>query len=63
MSEADAQQQLDAMLDNLFQTSQWHHTDNYSGCDFPATTHYYFDSSWDLAYESAHATSQCKHEE
>jgi hypothetical protein len=63
MSDADSPQQLDAMLDNLFATSQWQHTDTYSECDSPATTHHYFDSSWDLAYKSAQAASQCKHEE
>ena len=63
MSGADAQQQLDAMLDNLFKTSQWHHTDDYSGSNSPSTIHHYFNSSWDLAYESSHAASQQKHEE
>ena len=52
MSEADAQQELDEMLDMLFLTSQWVHSDAYSDCDTPSTTHHYFDSSWDLANET-----------
>jgi hypothetical protein len=63
MSDADSQQQLDAMLDNLFVTSQWQHNDAYFECDSPAATQHYFDSSWDLAHKSAQAASQCEHEE
>ena len=63
MSDADSQKQLDAMLNNLFATSQWKHTNAYSECDFPEATHHYFDSSGDLALESAQAASQREHEE
>jgi hypothetical protein len=50
------------MLDALFKTSAWHHTDCYSNCDVPNASHHYFDASWDLAFERAQANSQCKHE-
>jgi hypothetical protein len=62
MSKADAEANLDAMLDTLFESSSWQHTDMYTGCDHPAATHHYFDSSWDLAFERAHANSQRDHE-
>jgi hypothetical protein len=61
-TEAEAEAQLDAMLDNLFKMSQWHHTDLYSDCASPEATHHYFDSSWDLAFERAQANSQREHE-
>jgi hypothetical protein len=43
------------MLDVLFLTSEWVHSDAYSDDNEPRTTHHYFDSSWDLAQEMTHA--------
>jgi hypothetical protein len=63
MTEAQAKAQLDAMLDTLFQSSRWQHTDMYSNCDPSITTHHYFDASWDLAFERAQANSQRQHEQ
>jgi hypothetical protein len=63
MSAKDSKAKMDAMLDDLFKSSQWHHSDAYSGCDSPSATHHYFDSSWDLAYKSAQAASQREHEQ
>jgi hypothetical protein len=60
--EAEAAAQLDAMLDNLFQTSQWWHSDEYTDHESPFAMHQYFDSSWDLAVERAQASSQREHE-
>ena len=56
MSEADAQQKLDKMLDALFVTSWWIHTDAYLDCDPLSNTHHYLDNSWDLTNETIHAT-------
>jgi hypothetical protein len=56
-SAKDSKAKMDAMLDDLFKTSQWHHSNAYTGCDSPSATHHYFDSSWDLAYGSAQAAS------
>ena len=53
-SEADLQQKLDKMLDALFVTSQWIHSDAYSDCDPLTTSHHYLDSSWDFANETIH---------
>jgi transposase InsO family protein len=63
MSEAAAEAKLDAMLDTLFETSQWRHSDMYSDSEFPAASHHYFDSSWDVSYERAYANSQREHEQ
>jgi hypothetical protein len=46
---------LDAMLDALFATSEWIHTDAYSDDLEPQSTHHYFDSSWDHAQETIQA--------
>ena len=43
------------MLDTLFITSQWIHSDAYTNCDPLTTSHYYLDSSWDFANETIHA--------
>jgi hypothetical protein len=59
---AQAKADLDAMLDELFQTSRWQHTDAYADCDLPITSHHYYDNSWDLAFEQAQAASQREHE-
>ena len=48
------------MLDALFLTSEWVHSDAYSDEDEPHTTHHYFDSSWDLAQEMIQAAQPCK---
>ena len=56
MSVADAEQKLEKMLDALFLTSEWVHSDAYSDDDELCTTHHYFDSSWDLAQETIQAT-------
>jgi hypothetical protein len=58
MSNADAEAQLDTMLDKLFTTSTWRHSDSYSHCHLPEASHHYFDSSWDLAFKRAQANSQ-----
>jgi hypothetical protein len=63
MTEAQAEAQLDAMLDTLFQSSRWQHTNMYSDCDPPIATHHYFDASWDLAFERAQANSQREHKQ
>ena len=47
-SDADVQWQLDEMLDALFTTSWWIHSDAYTDCDPLSTSHHYLDSSWDL---------------
>ena len=62
-SKDEAQAELDKMLDELFVTAHWQHADAYTDCDGPSTSHYYFDNSWDLAYEQAQAASQCEHED
>jgi hypothetical protein len=59
--EAQAQADLDAMLNDLFQSSRWQHTDAHSECDLPIASHHYFNSSWDLAFEQAQAASPHKH--
>jgi hypothetical protein len=40
MSNADAKAQLDNMLDKLFTTSTWCHSDSYSNCDLPEASHH-----------------------
>jgi hypothetical protein len=62
LSNADAEAQLDTMLDKLFTTSAWRHSDSYSNSDLPEASHHYFDSSWDLAFARAQANSQREHE-
>jgi hypothetical protein len=62
MSNANAEAQLDTMLDKPFTMSTWRHSDSYSNCDLPEASHHYFDSSWDLAFEHAQANSQREHE-
>jgi hypothetical protein len=62
MSDANAEAQLGTMLDKLFTTSAWRHSDSYSNSDLPEASHHYFDSSWDLAFALAQANSQRKHE-
>jgi hypothetical protein len=52
-SKDEAQAELDKMLDELFVTACWQHANAYTDCDGPSTSHYYFDNSWDLAYEQA----------
>jgi hypothetical protein len=52
-SKDEAQAELDKMLDELFVTARWQHANTYTDCDGPSTSHYYFDNSWDLAYEQA----------
>ena len=49
MSTADAECKLEEMLDSLFVTSEWVHSNAYSDDTDPHTTHHYFDSIWDLA--------------
>ena len=44
------------MLDALFITSEWVHSDAYLDDTDPHTTHHYFDSSWDLAQTTIQAT-------
>jgi hypothetical protein len=61
-SKADAQADLDAIFDKLFVSSRWQHSNTYSNCDIPETSHHYFDHSWDLAFKQAQAASQHKHE-
>ena len=61
MSATDAEQKLDEMLDALFLTSEWVHSDAYLDDDDPHTTHHYFDSSWDLTQEMIQAAQPCKH--
>jgi hypothetical protein len=51
--EAQAIADLDIMLNELFQSSRWQHTDAYSDCDFPIASHHYFNNSWDFAFEQA----------
>jgi hypothetical protein len=51
------------MLDTLFESSRWQHTDMYSDCDPSLATHHYFDASWDIAFERAQANSQREHEQ
>jgi hypothetical protein len=58
-TEAEAAVQLDAMMDTLFKTSQWQHSDQYSDCNLPFMMHQYFDSSWDLSTEHSQASCQC----
>jgi hypothetical protein len=50
------------MLDTLFLSSRWQHTDMYSNCDPSIASHHYFDASWDLAFERDYASSQREHE-
>ena len=52
------------MLDALFATSQWIHSDVYTDCDLLTASHHYLDSSWDLAKETLHATClrKCAHD-
>ena len=59
MSTADAECKLEEMLDALFITSEWAHSDAYSDDTDPHTIHHYFDSSWDLAQTMIQAT--CPH--
>jgi hypothetical protein len=59
----DAEARLDAMLDTLFESPRWQHTDMYSDCDPSLATHHYFDASWDIAFERAQANSQREHEQ
>ena len=59
MSAADAEQKLEEMLDALFVTSKWVHSDANSDDIEPHPTHHYFDSSWDLAQDMIQAT--CPH--
>ena len=49
------------MLDALFVTSEWVHSDTYSDDIKPYTTHHYFDSSWDLEQEMIQAAHPHKH--
>jgi hypothetical protein len=60
--EAEAAAQLDAMMDDLFQTSRWQHSDVYTDHESPFATHQYLGSSWDLAVERAQASSQSEHD-
>jgi hypothetical protein len=63
MFDAKAEAKLGTMLDKLFTTSTWRHSDSYSKCNLPAASHdFYFDSSWDLTFERAQANSQREHE-
>ena len=55
MSTADAEHKLEEMLDALFITSEWVHSNAYSDDIKPHTTHHYFNSSWDLAQEMIQA--------
>ena len=48
MSAADAECKLEEMLNALFVTSEWVHSDAYLDDNNLHTTHHYFDSSWDL---------------
>jgi hypothetical protein len=63
MTHAQAEAKLDAMLDSLFTSSRWQHTDMYSDTDPSVTSHHYFDASWDIASERAQANSQREHEQ
>ena len=45
MSTADAEHKLEEMLDALFLTSEWVHSDAYLDDIEPCTTHHYLDSS------------------
>ena len=49
------------MLDALFVTSQWIHSDAYSDCDLLTTSHHYLDSSWDFKNKTVHAARPRKH--
>ena len=55
MSAADAECKLEEMLDALFVTSEWVHSDAYWDDIAPCTTHHYFDSSWDFAHDMIQA--------
>ena len=61
MSAADAECKLEEMLDALFVTSEWVHSDEYLDDIKLHTTHHYFNSSWDLMQETIQATCPCKH--
>jgi hypothetical protein len=61
-SEAKAAADLEKMLDKLFISAHWQHTDAYTDNDSTVASHYYFDNSWDLAYQQAQADCQRKHE-
>jgi hypothetical protein len=41
---------LEKMLDKLFISARWQHTNAYTDNDSTVASHYYFDNSWDLAY-------------
>ena len=56
MSAANTESKLEEMLDALFATSEWVHSEAYLDDMELCTTHHYFNSSWDLAQEMIHAT-------
>jgi hypothetical protein len=62
-SEAEAEADLEKMLDELFISARWQHTDAYTDNDSTVARHYYFDNSWDLAYQQAQADCQRDHED
>jgi hypothetical protein len=62
-SKAEAEADLEKMLDELFISARWQHTDAYTDNDSTVARHYYFDNSWDLAYQQAQADCQRDHED
>ena len=60
MTAADAECKLEEMLDALFVTSEWVHSNAYLDDTDPHTIHHYFNSSWDLAQTMIQAACPCK---
>ena len=52
------------MLDALFMTSWWIHSDAYTNCDPLSASYHYLNSSWDLNNETIHAARprKCAHD-